>query len=254
MTDLPNVPDDIGGLAKLDQTTQVWLAQLDTANLAKLTAMNSRDASAEASVTSINTNITTAVNRQNTQQTAVNTITSRNDSITTRINNRFGVLASDQSTINGFPGQISSLTTTKGRGFIGRVGLDTFTNVPHNGGQTPFGHFTFNDPAPNANRIYRAFASATLSIPNGSGTSYSYIGLTASNGTTFPGYMNTSVVQSYDGGSNHFMTVFIEYVFSNMNSSQWTLWISLIPNSGFDFTAGAAIGDFMTLEDIGLQL
>lgn len=253
MTDLPNVPDDIGGIAKLNQSTQTWFSHLDTANLGKISAMNTRCATAEGSITTLNTGITTATNRQNAQQLAVNAVTSRNDSVNTRLNTRDTTLASDQSNANGFSGQATSLNTQKGRGFIGYANLFSATNVPHNGGYIPFGHITFNDPAPNANRVYRGFISVTLQVPGAGGDTYALMGLAGWVGTTWPGGVDSWVTQTYSGTHNK-VTLFLDYTFTGMSTSQWTLWASILANSGYDFTIGAQAGDFMTLEDIGLQL
>lgn len=257
MPDIPNVPDDIGGLAKLDQTTQAWLASLDTANLSKLSAMNIRCATTEGTTGALSANTTTAVNRQSSQQVTVASFTTRNDSVTTRLNVRDVTLAADQSAVLGFPGQIASLNTTKGRGLVGYVSANTNTNVHQGGDVVPFAHFTFNDPSPSVNRAYRVLASVTLSIPTGSAATTLTVGCVRAPGTTFPGWAvpsNVPVDQSFNGTYGYINSVFLDLSFTGITDSQWTVWIYASSAGAFDYIAGAGLGDFMTLEDTGFVL
>lgn len=255
-SNLPNVPDDIGGVAKLDQTTQSWLAALDTANLASLSAMNGRCASAGGQISTLSTSITTAANRQLGQQTSVTSITSRNDNVNTRLNSRDATLASDQSTIAGFPGQLTSMATIKGRGLIGFVSVGT-TIVSTGAGWTPLAQYTFNDPAPNANRIYRGFAQISIDAGISNTTSRSSnFGMIAAPGTSFPGSPTYTTTQAYDGQYNALVTVVIDYAFTGISASTWTLWLAATGNSMTSASMGGVAGGgaFLTLEDIGLQL
>lgn len=257
MTDLPNVPDDIGGLTKLDQTTQSWFTQLDTTNLASLATQNGRCATTETSVTTTNASITTAVNRQAAQQTSVNSITSRNDSINTRLNARDTSLSSTQATTNSFAGQISALQT-RGRGLLGYTrGYADAIQVAFGGSETAVKSITFNDSSPNASRVYRAFLDTDISMADGTtGTLfYAVVGFMWASGTTYPGGYNYSTITILDSGVQFANHVTLETTFTGITASRWTLWAVLAGPAASGYFYFNRFGTHIfTLEDVGLQL
>ena len=255
MSDLPNVPDDIGGLQKLDQTTQAWLSQLDSTNLASLAGLNSQVAAEETSVAAVNGSITTAITRQTAQQAPVNAIQARNDSINTRLTNRDFALGADQSTINGIPGSLSTYTAIKGRGFLGYSAVAP-TNIPQNSGFVPFAHYTFNDPAPSSNRVYRATLQCSPYFTYQSPAMIVRTGVVAWAGTAFPGQVTAYVDQYTDPGIFSGPGITLEFTFTGVVASQWTLWAACSSASNFSYTMGSSFSDrgFLLLEDIGLQL
>lgn len=258
MTDLPDVPFNIGGLDELNESTQTWLADLDSTNLGTLTTLNGDCASTETTVAGVNTGINTAVTRQSGQQTSVTAITSGNANVVGRLNARDTTLTTDTNTVTGFGGQITGMNSTKGRGLVGfsRGSFPSGTHVP--GSTTlPFGSVTFNDPAPASNRMYRgsvlvdvsagtsltALSSIFLSVGWRSGTTFS-----ASSGDTRAELILWPPLESVK-------TFNIEVVFTNITWTQWTFWVySQNFYTSSDYWLGVYGVPSITLEDIGLQL
>jgi hypothetical protein len=253
LPDPPNVPDDIGAAGKLDATTQAWLAQLDATNLADLAAQNLACANTETNVTAASNGVAAGITRQAGQQSQINAISGNNDSITNRLNARDTTLAADSSTVQGYAGQIAGLQTLKGRGLLGIKSLDG-TTISTAGNGT-FGSITFNDPAPSATRMYRA--AMQVNVINNGGGSNSFIGnlyLYYATGTTFA----TSRLLGSCPWSVDYYTVtaeptWIDVVFSAVTDAQWTVWAVATQIPGIQYQVGR-IGDFLTLEDVGLSL
>jgi hypothetical protein len=255
MTDLPDVPGDIGGPGKLDQSTQTWLAALDTTNLASLATVNGNCASMETTVAGVNTSINTAVTRQNGQQASVNAITARNTSVTSRLNARDTTLATDSTTVAGFGGAISGMNSTKGRGLVQAAFPPAIDIASGTTGQ--FGSITFNDPAPSSSRIYRASVQCSASMGSGQSGAlyYVYLSMAWQQGTTFTNAANESWLTILGDPYESVKNFSIEFVFSGIPWSQWTLWIfSQNSTGGRDYWLGRLGIPHITLEDIGLQL
>lgn len=252
----PNVPDDIGGVGKLDATTQAWLAQLDATNLNNLVAGNVACAKTEAAVTSANNGVSAGTTRQAAQQTKINAITSSNDGIATRLTTRDTTLAADATTVQGYTGQIASLQSQKPRGLLGFQRIAA-TNIPSGGGWTILGSLTFNDPAtPSSSRQYRAQIQTTVyDIPGQDGIGFDtniYLFYTA--GTNFGtsrqigaclASIDTSVVTS--------VTTWVDQIFTSVTDSQWTVWAAAPQITGVPYSVGGG-ADFLVLEDVGLSL
>lgn len=257
LTDLPNVPSDIGGLQKLNQTAQTWLATLDAANLSTLAATATRAGTEEAYVATTQTAIRAANSRQSAQQTSVNAIQARNDSINTRLNTRDTTLTSDSTAVQGFGGRIGNVNTQAGRGCIGFQSGKFPTTVPVNSTFTPVTSITFNDPAPAASRVYRISGQANFNSTDTNFSSECYIGVAAIAGTTTSGAVLYSATvlagtqTQYGAG-----TGYIEGVFTGITASQWTAWLYLTGPSYVAVKVGWDTYSIQSLclEDIGLQI
>jgi hypothetical protein len=256
MTDLPNVPSDIGGTGKLDATIQSWLAQLDVTNLANLSTQNTACAVTEANVTAASNGLTTATNRQAAQQTSINAISASNDAITSRLNTRDTTLAADSATVQGYAGQITGLQSLKPRGFLGYGDLGA-TNIATGGGWVVVGRVAFSDTAtPNGNRQYRAASQVRVFDNSGlSNTSYTVnLGLFYTAGSTFGTSRRLgSAVAALDTEIVTVATTWMDVIFTAVTDPQWTVWLAAQQIAGIQYTA-AMIGDFMTLEDVGLSI
>lgn len=257
LPDIPNVPADIGGTGKLDQTVQAWLSQLDATNISNLAAQNTACAVAEANVSSATTAASAAVTRQAGQQSLITTITGSNDGIGARLDARDMTLAADASTVQGYAGQITGLQSLKARGLLGVAHLQS-TTISGSGSWQPFAHVTFNDPAtPNGNRQYRAMLQAVVFDTSGiTGLSYNVnVNLFYTAGATFSATQTLgNCLAALDTYTVTSSMAWIDAVFTSVTDSQWTIWAAAAQlGPGLQFAAGE-LGDFMTVEDVGLSI
>lgn len=256
LPDLPNVPDDIGGTGKLDATTQAWLSRLDATNVANLSAQNIGCATTETSVTSATASSATASSRQAAQQSQITAITAGNSSIASRLSSRDTTLVADQSTIQGYAGQITGLQSLKPRGLLG-IAHPQPTTISTGGSWQVFASLTFNDTAtPSGSRQYRAMLQANVFDSSGlTGVGYIVnLSLFYTAGTAFGTARPVgSCTFALDSSTVTRAPALIDQIFTSVTDSQWTVWAAAQQISAVQFSV-AEIGDFLTLEDVGLSL